>query len=198
MLTKNGDIWKASDDLQIEKTRIVVPFKTPFGEVNTTTVGSKVTMHDDITVIHRNPDLDPMKEASLVEILKLHKTQCDLFAFFRPGMSNGIPMALASLLIKLGEHDGESIVDWTPIVFTTGEWEHKHDGVVITLERRCVHGGWFTRYTLTETLKISEFPNAVPYKTSRTETITLRDEVPVPVTPEHVIKMFFVTDPEMI
>lgn len=198
MLIKKGNLWVASNDLHIEKIKEVVTADTPFGDVNVTIVGSAVSMHDDQTVIRKHFADVANKEPSLVEILKLHKTQCDLFAFFKPGESNGVPMSLARVLIDLGEDDTSSITDWVPIVFSNGEWKHEHEKSTITLERRCVHGGWFTRYTLTEILKINKFPNNTPYMTSRTETITLRDDVPAPVVPEEAVKMFFVTDPETI
>lgn len=189
MLVANGNDWHFGHDVTICQTHQTVKRNLGSGEYSDDIYGSKIITSEGGTSIKINNPKEPNIEMSLVNILKLHKQQCDYFAVIVPGEYSPIPQTLTDILVYLGEEPHSHIRGWSPIVFIDGHWEHCENGLRFTLERK-YGGGWFTRITATKEHDRIKPNNGCQFLTTSSDIRTLFSTTVAPVSFEDVKRLY--------
>lgn len=190
MLVANGNDWHFGHDVTISQTHQTVKRNLGSGEYSDDIYGSKIITSEGTTSITINNPKEPNIEMSLVNILKLHKQQCDYFAIATPGEYSPIPQTLTQILVYLGEEPHSNVRNWSPIVFVDGSWERWENDYRFTLERKCIGSGWYTRITATKEHSAFRPNNSSEFLATRSDSRTLFSSGPAPVHFDNVKRLF--------
>lgn len=190
MLVANGNDWHFGPDVTISQTHQTVKRNLGSGEYSDDIYGSKIITSEGTTFLQVNNPKEPNIEMSLVNILKLHKQQCDYFAVVVPGEYSPIPQTLTQILVYLGEEPHTNVRTWTPIVFVDGQWEHYHNDYRFTLERKHNGSGWFTRVTATKESSGFRPNDSSEFIATRSDVRTLFSTSVAPISFDEVKRLY--------